>query len=182
MIYIFLAEGFEELEVINIMDVLRRADIDVKSVSTTGTEVVEGTHGIKMISDLLFENADYENCEMIVLPGGLPGVDNLKAHKGLSKLIDGFAQKGKKIGAICAAPMILGGHIPLANKTATIYPGMGDKLGNMIFIDAEIIQDSNVITAKGPAFAIEFALKIVENMKNAHVADEVARDMLYVRE
>ena len=122
MIFIHLAEGFEEIEAITAADVLRRAGLDTRLVSVTGNRAVTGTHGIVLEADMLFEEADYSECNMIVLPGGLPGAYNLRDHQGLEKKIKEFASEGKGIAAICAAPLVLGAHGILEGKKATIYP------------------------------------------------------------
>ncbi|MFR8073029.1 MAG: DJ-1/PfpI family protein, partial [Anaerovoracaceae bacterium] len=103
MIYVHLAEGFEEIEALTAVDVLRRASIDVQTVSMTGNKVVTGTHGVPVTADILYEDGNYEDCEMIVLPGGMPGAANLQAHEGLLAHIKCFAENGKKLAAICAA-------------------------------------------------------------------------------
>lgn len=179
MVYVHLAEGFEEVEALTVVDVLKRADIDVNTVSVSGEGIVTGAHGIKVCADMLFEEADYDKCDMIVLPGGLPGAENLKNHEGLNEKIDEFIQQNKTLAAICAAPMVLGTHALLSGKTATIYPGMEEQLGNLIPLGAEIVQDVNVITGKGPAFAMKFALVLVENIKGANIARKVAEGLLY---
>ena len=104
MVYIHLAEGFEEVEALTVVDVLRRAGVDAQTVSMTGSKTVCGTHGIKVEADQLFEEADYGACEMIVLPGGLPGATNLRDHAGLTEQIKSFAKAGQSLAAICAAP------------------------------------------------------------------------------
>ena len=119
-VYVHLATGFEELEALSPVDVLRRGGVDVKTVSVTGEKTVVGSHGIPVTADLLFSEADYENCEMIVLPGGLPGATNLGAHEGLCGKIREFFSAGKYTAAICAAPMVFGALGILEGKKATI--------------------------------------------------------------
>ena len=127
-VYVHLAEGFEEIEAVTIVDVLRRAEVDAETVSITGERVVKGAHGIPVTADLLFEEADYDNCEMIVLPGGMPGTTNLGAHKGLEEQLKKFEEKNRWLAAICAAPMIFGNLGLLKGKKAVIYPGMEEHL------------------------------------------------------
>ena len=110
MVFIHLAEGYEEVEALTCVDVLRRAGVDAKMVSVTGSLLVKGAHGINIEADLLFEDADYDACEMIVLPGGLPGATNLRDHAGLTARIKEFAKAGKPLAAICAAPLALAGE------------------------------------------------------------------------
>ena len=178
MVFVHIAEGFEEIEALTVVDVLRRADCDAKMVSITGNIKVTGTHGIPVETDLLFEDADYSLCEMIVLPGGMPGASNLQAHKGLEEKIKAFAAEGKKVAAICAAPMVLAAHGVIAGKRSTIYPGMEDCLTGAVPTGESVTVDGNYITGKGPALAMEFALKLVEELKGAKVRDEVAKGLL----
>lgn len=179
MVYVHLAEGFEEVEALTIVDVLRRAGVDVKTVSMTGEISVMGTHGICVKADIVYEDVDYEQCEMIVLPGGMPGAANLEAHEGLARHIKCFAENGKKLAAICAAPMVLATHGVLAGKRATIYPGMEDRLQGAVACDEGVITDGNVITGKGPAYAMAFALALAADLRGTAVADEVAKGLLY---
>ena len=170
MIYVHLAEGFEEIEALTAVDVLRRASIDVQTVSVTGNRVVTGTHGVPVTADILYEDAEYEDCEMIVLPGGMPGAANLQAHEGLLTHIKCFAENGKKLAAICAAPMILG-HCGIMEDTLTGAQATG----------AAVTVDGNIITGRGPALAMEFALALVEAIKGKAASDEIAEDLLYQR-
>ena len=182
MIYVHLAEGFEELEAITIVDLLRRAELEVQTVSITGEKKVKGTHGVLIEADILFEEADYEGCSMIVLPGGMPGALNLQEHEGLGAYIKSFADSDKKLAAICAAPMVLEANKAIINRSVTIYPGMESKITSGTCISAGTIQDRNIITGKGPAFAIDFALAIIEDMSGRKKSDEVAAGLLYERD
>ena len=178
MVYVHLATGFEEIEALTIVDILRRADVDVKAVSITGEKLVLGSRDITVQADLLFEDADYDACEMIVLPGGMPGAANLGAHKGLTDHIKDFAMNGKKVAAICAAPMVLGACGVLEGHEATIYPGMEDHLKGAKPTGANVTVSGNIITGKGPALAMEFALTLVDILKGADVCKEVADGLL----
>lgn len=179
MVYVHLAEGFEEVEATTIVDLLRRAEIEVKTVSIMDDKLVTGAHGMSLQADLLFEEADYDNCEMIVLPGGMPGALHLKNHDDLGEIIMEFGMTGKNLAAICAAPMVLDARGALNHKTATIYPGMQDELHMASYIDCGVVEDGNIITSKGPAYAIDFALAIVEKIKGKSASDEVAQGLLY---
>ena len=181
MVYVHLAEGFEEVEATTIVDLLRRAEIEVKTVSIMDDKLVTGAHGMSLQADLLFEEADYDTCEMIVLPGGLPGSTNLQAHEGLTANIRAFASAGKKLAAICAAPMVFGSCGILDGKKATIYPGMEEYLTGAEPTGEAATVDGNIITGQGPALAMEFALAIAENVKGKKTADAVAEDLLYDR-
>lgn len=181
MIYIHLAEGFEEVEALTAVDILRRAELEVQTVSVTGSKKVTGTHGIKVEADIIYEEADYTKCEMLVLPGGMPGSENLEKHQGLGAHIKCFAQNGKKLAAICAAPMVLASWGALEGKRATIYPGMEDCLAGAEATGEDVTADGNVITGKGPALAMEFALELVAVLKGKEAAEAVAEDLLYNR-
>lgn len=172
MVYVHLAEGFEEIEVMTIVDILRRAEIETKIVSI-GEKTVTGAHGVPVTADLLFEEADYSACDMIVLPGGMPGTANLQKHKGLEESILAFADVNRWIAAICAAPMILGGLGLLEGKKATIYPGMEEYLAGATAVSDPVAVDGNIITSKSPGTAMVFALELVNAIKGKAVMDTV---------
>ena len=175
---VFFANGFEEIEAITIVDVLRRASIDVKTVSITGNLKVTGSHDIPVIVDELFENVDFSQIDMLVLPGGMPGAKNLNEHDGLKKLLLQFNESGILLGAICAAPLVLGQAGILQGKKATCYPGFEDYLkgANITGSPAEV--DGNIVTGRGAGVAINFALKIVEQLINEKTAKELAEKMV----
>lgn len=177
-IAIHLAEGFEEIEAISIIDVLRRADFDVNVVSVSGNFVVSGSHNIKVMADSLFESVDYNTIDMIVLPGGIPGSTNLNNHEGLKKQILNFHENGKPLGAICAAPMVFGNLGILKGKKATCYPGFEDELIGAEFTGKFVEQAGTIITGKGAGVAIDFALKIVAMLKGKELANELAKKMI----
>lgn len=179
MIYVHLAEGFEEIEALATVDVLRRAEIEAKLVSVTGERVVTGAHGIQTVADLLFEEGDYEQAKMIVLPGGMPGTTNLMAHKGLTTQILRYAaDENKWVAAICAAPMILGHLSLLEGREATIYSGMEEHLRGAKHSSEKVVVDGRIITSKGPGTALAFALKLVEILKDAETAARIGKSML----
>lgn len=179
MIYVHLATGFEEIEALTAVDLLRRADIQVQSVSIEDKKEVTGAHNITVAADILFEEADYDNCEMIVLPGGMPGTLNLQNHPGLSEKIDQFYGAGKYIAAICAAPMILGAKGYLDGRDATIYTGMEEHLGKAVWEGAKAVKSDHIITGKGPGCAIDFALMLIEVLKGKEASDAVKADILF---
>lgn len=179
MVYVYLADGFEEVEALTVIDILRRGGVDVKSVSVTSDKTVHGTHGINVEADILFEDAHYDDCEMIVLPGGMPGASNLEEHEGLREKLIEFADNDRKISAICAAPMVLGSNNILKGRKATIYPGMEDRLVGADAAADGVVTDGNIITGQGPAFAMDFALAVLRSLKGNEVTDEVAEGLLY---
>ena len=177
-VYVHLATGFEELEALSPVDVLRRGGVDVKTVSVMKEKTVIGSHGIPVTADLLFEEAQYDSCDMIVLPGGLPGATNLGAHEGLCKKILEFYASGKYTAAICAAPMVFGALGILEGKKATIYPGMEAELKGAEATGELVVMDGTVITGKGPGAALPFALKLLALLKDQETADSVKSGML----
>lgn len=180
-IAIHLAEGFEEIEAISIIDVLRRAEFEVIVVSTTESFEVTGSHEIKVFADKLFNNVDYELIDMIILPGGMPGAANLNEHLGLREQILNFNESKKMLAAICAAPLVFGNLGILKNKKATCYPGYENQLHGAIATGENIEVSENIITGKGAGVAIDFALKIVEVLKNKKYADELGKKMIVFR-
>lgn len=173
-ILVHLATGFEEIEAITIIDVLRRAGLDVRTVSVTGNLMVTGAHQINIEADQLFDDSAYKNAAMLILPGGMPGTTNLMSHAGLALQLKNFHDQKKWIGAICAAPMILGSLGILKGKSAVCYPGFEGKL-----TDAEVRQtpyavDGNVITGRGVGTALEFSIEIVRRLVGEKEANDLA--------
>ena len=181
MVFIHLAEGFEEIEALTPCDLLRRVGIDAKLVSVTGSKTVKGAHGIHVEADFLFEDADYSKCTMIVLPGGLPGAFNLQDHKGLEAEIRKFSEEGRPLAAICAAPLVFGAHGVLHGRKATIYPGMEAHLEGALALNQPVVCDGNLITSQGPGTAMDFALAIVNFICGEEVTAELKRDLLLER-
>jgi 4-methyl-5(b-hydroxyethyl)-thiazole monophosphate biosynthesis len=177
-IAVHLAEGFEEIEAVSVIDVLRRAEIDVTVVSVTEKLEVTGSHGIKIIADQLFNTLNYELIDMIILPGGMPGASHLNNHLGLREQILNFHENKKLLGAICAAPLVFGSLGILKNINATCYPGFESQLHGAIVTGENIEVADNIITAKGAGVAIDFALKIVEILKGKDLANKLAQKMI----
>lgn len=179
-ICIFLAEGFEEMEAIFPLDIMRRGGLDVKTVSVTGNRTVVSSHGVPIVADVLFEDLKEEKVEMIVLPGGLPGAVNLDTHAGLDKLIMSFAEAGKPLAAICAAPMVYGKRGLLKGKKVTCYPGFDKFLEEAEYTGNMVECADNFILGKGPGAAWEFGFAILEKFAGAEKAREVKNGMLIV--
>jgi 4-methyl-5(b-hydroxyethyl)-thiazole monophosphate biosynthesis len=176
MIYVHFADGFEEIEALSTVDILRRAGEDVQMVSIMGRKNVTATHGVEVVCDILFEEADYENCDMIVFPGGMPGVTYLDEHEGIGEVVLDFAAKGKLIGAICAAPLILYHKGLIDGKNIICFPDFNDQLtkANIDTSGALAIRDGNIITSRGPATAMAFALELVKALLGEEKAAAVA--------
>lgn len=176
---IFLANGFEEIEGLTVVDILRRAGIDITMVSITGTTAVEGSHGIKLEADDTIENFDFDGVDMIILPGGMPGTKNLDACAPLKAKIEEFNNAGKMLAAICAAPTVYGKMGLLKGKKACCYPGCeGDLIGANVSTDM-VSKDGNFITSRGMGTAIPFALAILEHFKGKEAADQMAKAIVY---
>jgi len=175
---VHLATGFEELEAVAVLDVLRRAGIEVLMVSMTRELNVTSARGLMVTADVLFEDVDYDNIDMIVLPGGIPGSTNLAEHAGLKQKIGRFADQGKYLAGICAAPMVYGQMGLLRGKTAVCYPGFEKYLDGAEITSERVVQTGNFITAKGPGTALEFSLKLVEILKGIEAAEKVKENML----
>lgn len=178
--FLFLAEGFEEIEALTVVDVMRRAGMDVKTVSITEEHKVMGAHGIPVLADLLISEADLGYAEWLITPGGMPGSTHLSNCETLSRALKTHHKAGGKIAAICAAPAVV--LYPLGildGKEATCYPGFEDKCKNAIMRDAPVVALDTLITANGPATALRFALAIVANSMGDGVSQEVAGGMLF---
>ena len=174
MVYLFLAEGFEEVEALTVVDLLRRAKCEVTSVSVTGSKAVCGGHGITVMADALFEELSFDNAKMLVLPGGLPGVTNLQSHEGLMSLLMEKHASGVTLAAICAAPMILSQLGLLKGEKATIYPAMQEELSESVYSENMVVKSrNNILTSRGPATAMYFALALIEELKGEAAAENV---------
>lgn len=177
--YVFLAEGFEEIEAITVVDVMRRAGMDVKTVSITDRREVAGAHGVTISADLTFKQADFSDSEWLILPGGMPGAPNLASFEALGELLK--IHKGK-IAAICASPAVVLAPLGLLDgKEATCYPGFekdcvahGAKTR-----DVPVMALERLITGNGPSASLRFALAIVANSMGDSVAQQVGGGMLF---
>jgi len=176
--FVFLADGFEEIEAFTAIDVLRRSEVKVSMVSVTEDEIVRGAHGISVLCDKIIDNCDFSGVDLLLLPGGMPGATNLAACDYLAKQLRNFAQEGKPLAAICAAPMVLGRLGLLKGLKVTCYPGFESFLEGAQYTGAMVECDGNVITGKGPAAAMAFGLKVAECLVGKEKADEVASGML----
>ena len=179
MVYIMLADGFEEIEALTVVDIVRRAGIGINTVSITSDRKVTGAHGITVEADDIMSKTDLASSECVILPGGMPGAANLRSCNKLCQELERRANSRQPIAAICAAPFILGELGILKGKRATCYPGFENKLEGATFTGAMVEQDGFIITGKGPAAAMDFALKIAEAMTSKTISEEVARGMLY---
>ena len=178
-VYIFLANGFEEIEGLTVVDLLRRANIEITMVSITDDLYVTGSHQIMTKADALFEQIDFSDSSMLVLPGGMPGTKNLSVHEGLDELLKQFHSKGKKLSAICAAPSVLGSKGLLKGKKATCAPGFEDTLAGAHIKSDAVVIDGNIITSKGMGTAIDFSLAMIKSLSGETEAVRIAKAIQY---
>lgn len=182
MVAVILAEGFEEIEALTTVDVLRRAKIEVKTLSLNGVNEVKGSRNIKVVADGLFEDINKEEIDMLVLPGGMDCRNNMAAHEGLKETLLAQNKSQKKIAAICAAPTVLGRIGILEGIDAVCYPGELEKelKGRVVpEMGVTTVTCENITTSSGPATAMEFALELVRVLKGEKIAEEVASGLLY---
>ena len=179
MVYVFLAEGFEEVEALAPVDILRRGGVEVKTVGIGG-KTVTGSHGIAVSSDLAEDEVTLSEIEAIVLPGGMPGTLNLEKNNTVKAALQFAAENGKLIGAICAAPSILGKAGLLAGKRATCFPGFEEYLSGAKYCDVPAVRDGNIITSRGAGAALEFGFFLLAALKGEIAADKLRLAMKYV--
>ncbi len=177
-----LADGFEEIEAVTIIDVLRRADLPV-TVAGLGEGPVTGAHGVILETDVALDRVDTEDLGMIVLPGGMPGTTNLMGDERVLGLIRGLHARGKRVAAICAAPMVLAEAGVLGEGPVTSHPTVRDRLGDArVLHEPRIVRSGRILTSQGPGTALEFALAIVEDLCGPEKAGELAAAMLASRD
>jgi 4-methyl-5(b-hydroxyethyl)-thiazole monophosphate biosynthesis len=176
-VVIILADGFEELEAVAVIDVLRRAGIEVISAGLR-EGAVSSARNIKMIPDAVIDTISSDDFDMLVLPGGMPGSANLNADSRVRALIRDFNSKGKMTGAICAAPFVLADAGILNGKRVTSYPSFKEKLGSAVYVEKTVVEDGNILTSRGPGTALCFALAIVERLAGKEKAQQIKEAML----
>jgi len=167
-----LAEGFEELEAVTIIDILRRAGIDVV-VASLGASPVTGAHGIRLAADTPFAALAEQDFDMLALPGGMPGADHLKKDPLITDLVRRMHEKGRAVAAICAAPMVLEAAGVLDGRRATSYPGFLADTGKARIVGDAVVVDGGVITSRGPGTALDFALTLVEELAGPSVRQSI---------
>lgn len=178
--YLFFAEGFEEVEALTVVDLLRRGKVDCVTVSITGDYDVTGSHGIVIRADRLFDEGDLSDADMIILPGGMPGTNYLKAHAGLDKLIHQYADAGKYLAAVCAAPTVFGEKGLLKGKNATCYPGLEAGLVSANPKTDPVVHDGQFITSRGMGTSIAFGLKLLELLEGDETSTAIGKAVVYL--
>ena len=178
-VILFLAEGFEEVEALTVVDYLRRMDIEVDMVSITDKKEVKGAHDILVVADKVIDELDDINYDGAVIPGGLPGATNLRDNDKVIDIIKDMDSNGKLVSAICAGPIVLKRAGVITDKMVTSYPGFDKEFTDSIYKAENVVVDKNVITARGPALAVDFAIEIVKYLIGEEKAEELKEDILY---
>ena len=180
-VYVFLAEGFEDIEALIPVDVLRRGGVEVVTVSTVeDSQIVTSAHGVQMVADEMFDDCDYADADLLMLPGGMPGASNLFAHKGVCETIILQYQSGKRVSAICAAPAVVLAQLGvLDGHRATCYPGFEQLLTKAEYTGELVTVDGQITTAEGPAAALPYAYELLGQLVNRDTARQVAIGMRF---
>ncbi len=178
-IYVFLADGFEEIEGLTVVDLLRRAGAEAETVSISGSKEVCGSHRIKVEADLIFSETDFSDAQILVLPGGMPGTKRLGAHEGLCELLKKKNKEGCMLAAICAAPSVLGDLGLLEGKQAVCYPGFEEHLLGASVQSCSVVTDGNITTSRGMGTAIDFGLELVKRLFGPEKAQQLAEKIVY---
>lgn len=178
-VYVFLADGTEEVEALTVIDLLRRAAVEVVTVSVMGRKQIVSAHGIGIEADEVYGASDYLDGDMLVLPGGMPGTTHLKEHEALRGVLCAYHAAGKYLAAICAAPSILGFNGFLAGKQATCYPGFEEELAGAMVVKEGVVHDGTVITSKGLGTAIDFSLELIATLCDVQTAERIAKAIQY---
>ena len=176
---VFLAEGFEEIEALTVVDICRRCGLQADMVSVTGAEMVQSSHGVSVQADRQFSEVDFGEYDMLVLPGGMPGTKNLEAHEGLMEQVDAFYHSGKYIAAICAAPSIFGHKGFLHGRNACSFPSFESHLKGAQVTEGPVEISDHVITSRGMGTAIDFGLAIAGIFCGEEKAKAMAETIVY---
>ena len=180
-VYLLLATGFEEIEALTIVDMLRRAEIDITTVSISRNLQVEGAHGITVTADCTWVELSTEDADWLILPGGMPGTKYLNEYQSLRDLLADFYRKGGKVAAICAAPTVLASLGFLEERKATAYPSCMEGLAGAERSLESVVVDGNVTTSRGLGTAVDFALSLIGQLLGEKKADEIAESVVYSR-
>ena len=180
MVYILLAPGFEEIEALAPADLMRRAGLEVALVSVNGTAQVAGSHSITVAADCTLDQVDPARCQLLMLPGGLGGVNGIKASPAALKLVETVHSQGVPVAAICAAPTVLGQLGLLQGRQAVCYPGMEDGLtGASVPAGERVVVDGTVITGQAVGSSLDFGLTLIETLLGRDKAEEVQQGVCY---
>ncbi len=178
-VYVFFADGFEEIEGLTVVDMLRRVGVDTVMVSINASKTVTGAHGIVIQADGVFAEYSYEDGNMAVLPGGMPGTNHLMEHEGLKEVLFSYHKEKKYLAAICAAPSVLGMNGLLEGRHATCYPGFEEKLLGAKAMPDAVVMDGTMITSRGMGTAIAFGAALVSVLVSDEAAEELLKAIQY---
>lgn len=179
-VIVFLAEGFEEVEALTVVDYLRRVDIVVDTVSITDGRQVKGAHDIVVVADKTIEElGDLENYTTVVIPGGMPGATNLRDNERVTNIVKEIYEKQQLVAAICAGPIVLHRAGILDDKLVTSFPGFEEELSGAVYTGKKVERDGNIITSRGPFYAVDFALEIVDYLLGGEKLEELKKSILY---
>lgn len=178
-VVVFLADGFEEIEALTVVDMLRRMEKETLTVSVGKKKTVTGSHSIPVEADVLFSDCDFSDVDMAVLPGGMPGTLHLMEHKGLATLLKKLDKEKKYIAAICAAPSVLGANGLLLGRHATCFPGFEERLTGAEVLKDAVVVDGNIITSRGMGTAIAFSAALISLLFNEETAQNLLDDIQY---
>lgn len=172
MVIVLLADGFEEIEALTPVDMLRRANIEVRTVGI-GAKVATGSHGIQVVCDMTADEVDPKSVDMAVFPGGMPGALNLDSSPFTDKIIAAVKENGGRLAAICASPLIFGRRGLLCGKRATCYPGFEGELKGATVIDAQVVTDGYITTGRAMGASIDFSKELIALLANRADADRI---------
>ena len=178
-VYVFLADGTEEVEALTAIDLLRRAKVDVVTVSVMDRKHIISSHNIGIVADEVFGTSDYMDGDMVVLPGGMPGTVNLREHEGLKDVLFSYQEAGKYLAAICAAPTVFGCNGMLQGKNAVCYPGFEEQLTGATILNQGVVTDGQFITSKGLGTAIDFSLELIRLLVDDECAQQISKAIQY---
>ena len=176
---VLLADGFEEIEALAVVDLLRRAQVYVGTVSVMDDYMVHGAHGISVQAEDLFDEVDFAETDALILPGGMPGTTNLKEHEGVRKVVTHFAESGKVVGAICAAPTVLSELGLVKGKRIACYPSVESEIQGAVIVKVPVVVDGNIVTSRGVGTAIDFALELITVLAGKEKAVSIAEAIVY---
>ncbi len=177
---IFLAPGYEEVEMLTVVDMVRRAKLEIDMVSITDQKEVTSSHNVTVVADRLFPEVDFAATEMLILPGGMPGTTNLRAYEPLCKQLQIFASdENKWVAAVCAAPTVLGELGILDGRRATCFPGFADKIICGEYLEQPVVRDGHIITSRGMGTCIDFAGEIITALRDRETAEQIKTAIVY---
>ena len=178
-VYEFLADGFEDIEALGPVDILRRGGVEVMTVSIGRSLAVTSAHGVEVKADILFGDADLSDADLLLIPGGMPGAKNIDEHEGVRRALVAQNAAGRRIGAICAGPMVLGHLGLLDGRRATCYPGFEKRMTGATYTQEQVTIDGNIITGKGPGASMDFGYAILGKFVAPEAVAELKAQMMY---